>query len=168
MDEKLTEPRMNLGQLSMDNGNYATASQDYYEVLRSNPVNMVARQNLGVALMSSKNPEEAEKIFLSILQIDPFNANSAYHLGMLYHFYMQDGEKAVQYYNQFLDMSKSKVPQTHPVYNYIAQAKKLPPKNPPPAPPSPKATELKTDQKAPIKKTETKVKKGVSNVKKKK
>jgi hypothetical protein len=119
--------------------------------------------------MSSKNTEEAEKIFLSILQIDPFHADSAYHLGMLYHFYMQDGEKAVEYYNRFTGMSKTKVPPTHPVFANIAAAKKLPPKNPPPAPPvpaAPAAPAPKADGKAPVKKTE--VKKGETNVKKKK
>ena len=165
MDEKLTEPRMNLGQLSMDNGNYAAASQYYYEVLRSNPVNLAARQNLGVALMSSKNPEEAEKIFLSILQIDPFHPDSAYHLGMLYHFYMQDGEKAVEYYNRFVGMSKNKVSPTHPVFNNINLAKKLPPKNPPPEPPAPAADVKKTDNKKATTKPATK--KGDSNAKKK-
>ena len=168
MDEKLEEPRMNLAQLNMENGNYAEASKLYFETLRSNSANMTARQNLGVALMSSKNTEEAEKIFLSVLQLDPFNAESAYHLGMLYHLYMQDGEKAVEYYQRFLGMSKPAVPSTHPVHNYISQAKKLPPKNPPPAPAAP-AVKQDTGKsvKVPAKKT-VPTKKGATNVKKKK
>lgn len=167
MDEKLVEPRMNLAQMSMESGNYGEASQLYYQVLKANNANLAARQNLGVALMSSKNTEEAEKIFLSILQIDPFNANSAYHLGMLYHFYMQDGEKAVEYYQRFISMSKTAVPQTHPVHANMALAKKLPPKNPPPAPAAPAADkDAGKNVKLPAKKTE--VKKGETNVKKKK
>jgi tetratricopeptide (TPR) repeat protein len=171
MDEKFEEPRMNLAQLNMENGNYAEASQLYYEVLRANNANLVARQNLGVALMSSKNTEEAEKIFLSMLQLDPFNADSAYHLGTLYHLYMQDGEKAVEYYQRFVAMSKPAVAQSHPVFNSIAQAKKLPPKNPPPAPAAPalQNQDAGKNVKVPAKKAVEPTKKGApANVKKKK
>jgi tetratricopeptide (TPR) repeat protein len=167
MDEKFVEPRMNLGQLNMENGNYGEASQLYFEALRANTANLTARKNLGIALMSSKNTEEAEKIFLSMLQLDPFNANSAYDLGLLYHFYMLDGEKAVEYYQRFVGMSKEKVAPTHPVFANIAQAKKLPPKNPPPAPAAPAASQdAGKNVKVPAKKAEP-TKKGATNVKKK-
>ncbi|MEZ4845805.1 MAG: hypothetical protein R2877_02225 [Bdellovibrionota bacterium] len=101
MDAKLEEPRMNLAQLNMENGNYAEASQLYFETLRANSANMIARQELGRCTDVFETPKKLKNL-LSVLQLDPFNAESAYHLGMLYHFYMQDGEKAVEYYQRFL------------------------------------------------------------------
>jgi hypothetical protein len=78
-----------------------------------------------------------------------------------------DGEKAVEYYQRFVGMSKEKVAPTHPVFANIAQAKKLPPKNPPPAPAAPAASQdAGKNVKVPAKKAEP-TKKGATNVKKK-
>lgn len=137
MDASLEAPRMTLAQMYIESGNYNEAIRLYYEVLKANAVQIKARQNLGVTLMSSKSIEEAESIFLSILQIDPFDTTSAFHLGLLYHYYMQDGEKAVQYYQRFIGQMKEKIPPNHPVFANLDQAKKLPPKNPPVVPAAP-------------------------------
>lgn len=124
---QLLEPKMNLAQTYISHHDYSNASKLYLDILNIDPLNLTAIYHLGIAHAALGQDEEAEKAFLNILKLDPTNRDIMYPLGLFYQYNMQDGQKAVRYYQRFISLNAG-LPKNHEVYRNMQFAEKMPPK----------------------------------------
>src|SRR6185312_13537165 len=111
LNPNFAEARMNLAALSLNNRDYATAEENFRQVLKLQPKNFEASIGLGVALRGNKKIDEAEKQYNDARGLDPSQGGSYFNLGLLYQEY-KDGQKpslqkAQDYYRQFLSHASS-------------------------------------------------------------
>ncbi|MCB1198431.1 MAG: tetratricopeptide repeat protein, partial [Deltaproteobacteria bacterium] len=124
---QLIQPKMNLAQSYIDHHDYNNAAKLYKDILSIEPLELTAIYHLGVSSAALGLDDAANESFIGMVKIDPQNAKAMYALGILNQYHMQDGQKAVQYYNRFIALSPG-LSKQHEVFTHLKKKKKMPPK----------------------------------------
>lgn len=135
---QLLEPKLTLAQTFIDHYDFNNAVKLYRDILEIEPLQLTAHYHLGVSSAALGLEDEAQEYFLNVLRLDPTNKDIMLALGIFYQYHVQDGPKAVKYYQRFIKLNPG-LSSKHEVYKHLTFAKKMPPKNPPVVKPSPAA-----------------------------
>lgn len=123
-DPKLVEPVLNLANLYLKYQNYDGAIKEYVQILHVDPLNPVARANYSLCLMAQGNYQTAARFLKSASSIDPKNSNVYYNLGLIYMDNLGDPALALQYFNKYTSLERSRLKPTDSVHGYISRLKK--------------------------------------------
>lgn len=85
---------------------FQEALHHYQKVLELDPKHLLAQNFLGVVFYELKEFQKAEEAFNKVLILDLYFADAYGNLGILYDFNLNDKEKAVEYYEKFLELKK--------------------------------------------------------------
>ncbi|MBN1637544.1 MAG: glycosyltransferase family 39 protein [Ignavibacteriales bacterium] len=96
---------INLGNSYGVIGNFEKADFYFRKAIKFNPENPLAYFNWGSLFFFQNKLKEAEVIYLKTLQIDPFFEQAIANLGSIYYI-TEQYEKAIEYYQTFLAISK--------------------------------------------------------------
>ncbi|MDP3980495.1 MAG: tetratricopeptide repeat protein [Chlamydiota bacterium] len=80
------------------------AIKNYSLALRFNPAHVLTYNYLGVTYYESKQFKDARESFLKAIELDPKFADAYGNLGILYHFNFHELDKAIIYYEKFLQL----------------------------------------------------------------
>ncbi len=116
---------INLANIYMKSANHQKAAKALEEAYKNESMDPVLNNNLGLAYLAIGQNAMALETFSRSLQIAPKFAPAMFNLGLLYHQYLRNKDKAVQYYQGFVDASGKEIDRTHEVFSLIAQAKNM-------------------------------------------
>ncbi|MDX1411995.1 MAG: tetratricopeptide repeat protein, partial [Nitrospirales bacterium] len=79
------------------------AEQQFKEVIRLNPKDAEAHLNLGVIYANMNRLDDAEQAYQRAISLNPNLADAYYNLGVFYEYHRNDPQKALVYYQKYVD-----------------------------------------------------------------
>lgn len=110
-------PRVMLGGLQKDAGNYQAAAEQYQTLTQLDPYCVDHHLNLGISYQMIQRLRDAEKSYLAALRLDPKNFGANMYLGLVY-VALGEPEKAVHY----TDVAARLDPKSAQAYSSLAAA----------------------------------------------
>lgn len=104
----LSGPLANLGLIYYKKSNYKKAKEILQKSLKLNPNLSESFNLLGMIEVKNGNIQKAEKFYLQALKHKNNYANAHYNIALLYDIYLQNIEKAILHYKQYMVLSKTK------------------------------------------------------------
>ena len=98
------QARNNLGVTYKEQGRYQEAITEHEKVLTIDPNHTDARYNLGLAHFVAGEHEQAVEEFMRVIEFDRGYLSAYKNLGVLYEDKLSDKEKALFYYQKYLDL----------------------------------------------------------------
>jgi|GEM_PF-4243577 len=124
---QLVEPKLNLAQYYITHHDHNNAVKIYSDILQIEPLQLIAMYHLGVSSAALGLEDEAHNKFSQLLQLAPEHQEGLFAMGILNHYNMQDGQKALKYYRKYIALNPG-LSSKHEVFNHMKRAEKMPPK----------------------------------------
>lgn len=107
LDPKYVEARLNKAIVYMDCGDYKRARAELQRAIDASPVDADADAYvaLGVAARGDGKLDEARRAYEKALELEPEHAPALYDLGILFAEFDKDAGRAVDAFNQFLEIA---------------------------------------------------------------
>jgi tetratricopeptide (TPR) repeat protein len=104
LDPKYVEARLNKAIIYMDCGDYKHARAELQRAVDASPGDADAYVALGVAARGDGKLDEARKSYEKALELEPEHGPALYDLGILFMEFDKNPDKAIESFNQFLDV----------------------------------------------------------------
>lgn len=104
---KLSGPWVNLGIIAEHQGNTDEAFGDYQKALSIKPHNAIALNQMALIRQRQGKFSEALQYYKRGLNSQPDNPDLNYNIAILYELYLQDYKKAVEHYQNYIDVISS-------------------------------------------------------------
>ncbi len=98
---ELSGPYANLGIVYLRLGKLPEAEESLKKAIEVNPDHAAYHNQLGIVYRQSGQLDKARESYARAIQIDPLYSNAHLNLGILYDLYLQDRDKALQYYERY-------------------------------------------------------------------
>lgn len=100
------------------------ARKAYLDAIGLDPQYQSAYFNLGVLAMQSQNTDEAISYLEKVVQMDSNHVNAHLYLGILYGDYRNNNAKAIEHYQQYLDLGGSRAAEVRRWMKALAEKEK--------------------------------------------
>lgn len=110
---------LNISKYYLDAGDFENALNEVKIAISIYPKFSYAYNNMGLAYMRLGLYNDAKTAFDKAIEINPINADVYFNYGVLVDDYFSDIDKALEYYNKYIELSGDKINKTNRVYNYI-------------------------------------------------
>jgi len=115
--------RFNIAKVALDYKDFRVAREQFAKILEYQPDNRQAAIGMGIALRGDGQHEAARKHFTALTKRWPRWALPYYWLGVLALRNFNDTRTALKEFKKFVDMAGSRLPQNHPVFASIKEAR---------------------------------------------
>lgn len=110
LDPKYVEARLNKAIIFMDCGDYKHARAELQRAVDASPADANAYVALGVAARGDGKLDEARRSYEKALELEPEHGPALYDLGILFMEFDKDPDKAIESFNQFLEVADADDP----------------------------------------------------------
>lgn len=102
---------------------FETAKNQHKKALAIDPNYIPSLNNMGVIMMREKNFSEAINYFNQIISVDPKYSNAYLNLGIIHEESIKDIDKAIQYYNKYIQLGGEKKSEVEKWLNNLMKKK---------------------------------------------
>ncbi len=121
LDPKNIEARMILAKVFYDNRAYGASELHLAEILHGFPKHLFARNLLAQLYIKTQRYEPAEKLLVALTEETDKDSSLFFNLGILYLRYLNQVEKAQEYFKKFVSMEPAAVVKSSGVNDYLTE-----------------------------------------------